>query len=57
MPSIMSDQSSSAISTAPSIRLKAVRRHLKAEGLERGSSSFDRLDKRRVVVARLVHPR
>ncbi len=59
MPSIMSDQSSSAISTAPSIRVNAVRRHLKPEGLERGSSMFDRLDKRRIVVAGagLVHAR
>jgi len=47
MPSIVSDQSSSAMSPAPSIRVNAVRRHLKPEGLERGSSMFDRLDKRR----------
>jgi hypothetical protein len=38
-------------STAPSIRVKAVRRHLKVAGFECGSSMFDRLDKRRVVVA------
>jgi hypothetical protein len=49
----------SAISTAPSIRVNAVRRHLKAEGLGRGSSMFDRLDKCRIVVASagLVHAR
>jgi hypothetical protein len=51
MPPIMSDQSSSAMSSAPSIRVNAVRRHLKPEGLKRGSSMFDRLDKRRIVVA------
>jgi hypothetical protein len=45
------------MSTALSIRANAVRRHLKPEGLERGSSMFDRLDKRRIVVASigLVH--
>jgi hypothetical protein len=37
--------------------VNAVRRHLKPEGLKRGSGMFDRLDKRRIVVAsaRLVH--
>jgi len=51
MPSIRSDQSSSAMSTAPSIRAKAVRRHLTVARSERGSGVFDRLDKRRIVVA------
>jgi hypothetical protein len=57
MPLITSEQSSSAMSTAPSIRANAVRRHLKPEGLEPGSSMFDRLDKARIVIASagLVH--
>ena len=51
MPPIMSDQSSSTISTAPSIRVNAVRRHLKAAGSEHVSGIFNGLNKRWIVIA------
>ncbi len=46
MPPIASDQSSSAMSTAPSSRVNAVRRHLKLEWLRRGSIMFVSLGER-----------